>query len=116
MPIPRVLLHLAGHRRRAIDPADVYYLEAHGDETWVRLRGKTRLKDVRSLGEVLAVFAMHGFVRTHDSYAVNPLLIRELRPRKGSREWELRLEPPVGKVLPVSRGSLKAVLKVFGDA
>ena len=28
MPIPRVLLHLSGHRRRAIDPTDVYYLEA----------------------------------------------------------------------------------------
>ena len=60
MPIPRVLLHLTGHRRRAIDPADVYYLEAQGDETFMRLRGKTRLKDVRSLGEVLPTFKRHG--------------------------------------------------------
>lgn len=115
MPIPRVLLHLTGLRRRAIDPAEVYYLEADGDETLIRLYDKRRLRDVRSLGELGPQFMKHGFFQIHGSFAVNPLMVRELRPRKNSKDWELRLEPPVGKVLPISRSRLKALLAQFGD-
>jgi len=49
----RVLLHLAGRRRRVVEADDIYYLEAQRDETDVRLRAARRLRDVRSLGEVL---------------------------------------------------------------
>jgi hypothetical protein len=48
----KVLLHLAGRRRRVIDADDIYYLEAQRDETDVRLRAARRLRDVRSPGEV----------------------------------------------------------------
>ncbi|MCG6926185.1 MAG: hypothetical protein LJF30_12830 [Acidobacteria bacterium] len=44
----RVLLHLAGRRRRVVEAEDIYYLEAQGDETDVRLRAARRLRDVRS--------------------------------------------------------------------
>ncbi len=49
----KVLLHLSGRRQRVVDADDIYYLEAQGDETDVRLRSARRLRDVRSLGEVL---------------------------------------------------------------
>ena len=116
MLIARILLHLPGRTRRSVDPADIYYLEAEGDETLVRLRSKRRLRDVRSLGEVLPIFAKHGFVRIHGSFVVNPLWIRQIRPRKGSRDWELKMEPPVNVVLPISRARLRGLLRLFGDA
>ncbi|MCG6925642.1 MAG: hypothetical protein LJF30_10055 [Acidobacteria bacterium] len=49
----KAVLHLTGRRRRVLDAEDIFYLEAQGDETDVRLRGARRLRDVRSLGEVL---------------------------------------------------------------
>lgn len=60
----KLLLHLAGRRRRVVDADDIYYLEAQGDETDVRLRAARRLRDVRSLGEVLKEIGPLGFVRT----------------------------------------------------
>jgi DNA-binding LytR/AlgR family response regulator len=76
----KVLLHLAGRRRRVVDADDIYYLEAQGDETDVRLRAARRLRDVRSLGEVLKDIGPFGFVRIHSNHAVNPAHVREIRP------------------------------------
>jgi hypothetical protein len=56
----RVLLHLDERTRRAIDPADVYFLEADGSDTLLRFRASRRLRDVRQLPEVLALFEPHG--------------------------------------------------------
>ena len=113
MPLsrPKALLHLAGRRRRVVDADDIYYLEAQGDETDVRLRGARRLRDVRSLGELLEEVGALGFVRIQRNYAVNPGRVREIRP--AGPGWELRLEPPVNKVLPVSRRSLAALLAAY---
>jgi predicted HTH transcriptional regulator len=55
MAIDRVLLHVRrGPRvvKRAVDPADVFFKEADGGDTLVRLRGATRLRDVRRLAAV----------------------------------------------------------------
>jgi DNA-binding LytR/AlgR family response regulator len=113
MPLPqgRVLLHLAGHRRRVVDADAVYYLEAQGDETDVRLRGARRLRDVRSIGEVMKDLGPHGFVRIHRNHAVNPARVREIRPAASGSE--VQLEPPVNKVLPVGRQSLAALLASY---
>ena len=51
----RILLNLADGLRRVVDPEDVYYLEAEGGETRVRLRSAKSLVDVRELREVLPV-------------------------------------------------------------
>ena len=85
-----------------VDADEVYYLEAQGDETDVRLRAARRLRDVRSLGEVMKELGPLGFVRVHRNHAVNPGRVREIRP-SGSG-WEARLESPVNKVLPRSPG------------
>jgi len=95
----KILVHLKGRRRLVVDAHDVYYLEAQRDETDVRLRGARRLLDVRSLGEVMKDLGPAGFVR--------------MEIRLAGRAWQVQLEPPVNKVLPVSRGSLATLLQAY---
>ena len=76
----RALLHLAGRIRRVVDADDIYALEAQGDETDVRFRGARPVRDVRSLGEVLADLVPLGFVRIHRNHAVHAGRVREIRP------------------------------------
>jgi DNA-binding LytR/AlgR family response regulator len=109
----KALLHLAGSLRRVVDADDIYYLEAQGDETDVRLAGARPLRDVRSLGEVLKELGPLGFVRIHRNHAVHAGHVREIRPAASGSGWEVRLESPVNKVLPVSRRSLTALLAAY---
>lgn len=114
MPIDRILLHLTDGTRRVVEPLDVYYLEADGGDTLVRLRGRRRLRDARSVGNLIRRLARWGFVRIHRDFAVNLRRVRELRPQKDGSGWEVKLEPPVNVVLPVSRRQGKRVLNAFG--
>ena len=98
----RILLHLVDGTRYAIYPDDIYLLEAAGGETHIRTRAAETLLDVRPLGDLETLFQPHGFVRIHRSFAVNPRRIRIIRPRD-SEGWEVKLAPPVNRVLPVSR-------------
>jgi DNA-binding LytR/AlgR family response regulator len=119
MAIERVLLHVRrGPRvvKRAVDPADVFFLEADGGDTLVRLRGATRLRDVRRLAAVAPLFEPFGFLEIHRSYAVNLRRVRELRPRDEGDDWEVKLEPPVNQVLPVARDALAGLEAAFGDS
>jgi DNA-binding LytR/AlgR family response regulator len=109
----KVLLHLADRVRRVVDAGDIYYLEAQGDETDVRLRTGRPLRDVRSLGEVLGDLGPLGFVRIHRNHAVHPGHVLEIRPITSGSGWEVRLQSPVNKVLPVSRRSLAVLLAAY---
>jgi DNA-binding LytR/AlgR family response regulator len=109
----RLLLNLADGHRRVVDPADLYYLEAKGGETFVRLRSAKRLVDLRELGEVVPLFEPHDFLRLSREAAVNLRRIRDIRLRPSGRDWEVKLEPPVNKVLPVSRSALSSLWKAF---
>jgi DNA-binding LytR/AlgR family response regulator len=110
-----VLLHLEPGRRVPVEPDEVFLLEADGDETRVRTRGRRRLRDVRSLGEVLARFPSGHFVQVHRSIAVNVDRVAEVRLRENGRDWELRLEPPVNSVVPIGRTRLAALWAAYGD-
>jgi DNA-binding LytR/AlgR family response regulator len=112
--IEKVLVHIGDSVRKPIDPADVYYLEAVGDVTLIRIRSARPLHDVRSLGELLPAFTPYGFHRIHRNHAVNLDRIREIRRRKKGSDWELKLEPPVNRVLPISRNTLKKLLGSYG--
>ena len=113
-PVPtRILVHLSSGRWRAIDPDDVYVVEAAGDDCRVRLRGRDPLPDVRRLAELEEVFAPHGFVRVHRSYLVNPSRVLEIRRRQSEEGWEVVLAPPVNHVLPVSTSRLSALRAAF---
>jgi DNA-binding LytR/AlgR family response regulator len=111
--IDKVLVHIGDSVRKPIDPTDVYYLQAVGDVTRLRTRSARPLRDVRSLGELLPAFAPYGFVRVHRNHAVNLGRIREIRRRRKGPDWELKLEPPVNRVLPISRNSLKKLLDSY---
>jgi len=111
--LDRVVLHLGDGVRRVVDPADVYYLETRDDDTRVRLRSARPLVDMRPMGELLPHFAPHGSLQIHREYVVNLRRIRLIRRRDEGRDWEVKLEPPVNRVLPVSRGALAKLGKAF---
>jgi len=100
--VGRLLLRVSEFRHVPVHPAEVYFLEAVGELTMVRLRSKKRLRDLRRLGDLLKDFPPYGFVRVHRNHAVSLARIQEIRQRKGSQDWEVKLEPPVNRVLPVS--------------
>ena len=98
-----------------MDPSEVYYLEVLEEATRVRLRSARTLVDTRPADKVVPLFEPHGFLQIHREYMVNLRRIREIRRRKNGRDWEVKLEPPVNRVLPVSRGALDSLRKSFGD-
>jgi DNA-binding LytR/AlgR family response regulator len=111
----RALLHLADGRRVPVEAEEVFFLEADGDETLVRTRGRRRRRDVRGLGEVLERLPTAVLVRVHRSLAVNVDRVSEIRRRPNGRDWEVRLEPPVNLVVPVSREHLGALWAAYGE-
>jgi DNA-binding LytR/AlgR family response regulator len=113
--IGRVLLHLGRDVRRVVDVLDIYYLEATGRTTKVRLRATRELRDTRSLGTLVEGLADHGLLRVHRNHAVNLRHVAEVRRRDGEADWEVALEPPVNKVLPVARQQLRSLLAAFGE-
>ncbi len=111
----RILLHLGRDVRRPVEPNEIYFLEATGETTLVRLRSSRVLEDVRSLGEISLLLAPFGVLRVHRNHAVNLGHVAEIRRRDGEADWELTLEPPVHRVLPVSRPCLKRLWAAFGE-
>jgi DNA-binding LytR/AlgR family response regulator len=96
-------------------PEEVFFLEADGDETLVRTRGRRRVRDVRSLAELLARFPAGMFIQVHRARAVNVDRVTEIRRRPGGRDWELRLEPPVNTLVPVARDRLDDLWAAYGE-
>ena len=111
----RVLIHVAGGRRIPIEPDEVFLLEAVGDETDVRTRGARKLRDVRSLGELVERFPAGAIVVVHRGFAVNVDRVSEIRRRANGRDWELKLEPPVNRIVPVARDRVREVWRAYGE-
>jgi DNA-binding LytR/AlgR family response regulator len=116
MTARRVLVHISRTEHRVLDPDDVYFLRSRGGETEVRLRSRILLVDLRPLGEVAPLFEPFGFVRIHREHVVNPARIALLRRQADGRDWELRLEPPVNRVLPIARDRLAALRAALGES
>ena len=110
----RILLHLVDGRRLPIDPADIYLLTVEEGNTLVRGRGATPWEDVRQLSELMPLFELYGFLQIHRSAAVNLRRVREIAPTEDGA-WQVRLDPPVNSVLPVSRRRLGELWGAFGD-
>lgn len=115
MSSERILLHLPDGRRRPVDPDEIYFLETAEGDTWVRLRSSRRLRDLREIGDLVDVLAPYGFVRVHRSHAVNVRRVRDIRPVAGGG-WEVRMDPPVNRVLPVSRREASDLFAAYGEA
>jgi DNA-binding LytR/AlgR family response regulator len=65
--------------------------------------------------EIESLLLRRGFLRTHRNYLVNPDRVRHVRRRSSGEDWELKLDPPVNRVLPVSRSALGALWAAFGE-
>ncbi len=113
-PVDRVLLHVARTRRLTVEPDDIYYVEAAGGETVVRKRRRKTIRDIRPLGEVVAVLEPYHVYRIHDKWAVNLRRVKEIRLQRDGRDWEVALQPPVNRVLPVSRARLPGLMRRLG--
>ncbi len=111
--VDSVLLRTSTTRRVVVEPGDVFFLEAEGDDTLVRKRGREPLQDLRKLGELSAFFASYGFHRIHNEWMVNLQHVSEIRRRKTGPDWEVVMKPPVNRILPVSRARLAGLL-AFG--
>lgn len=109
-----MIVHVSRSEHRVLDPEDVYFLCAKGGETEVRLRSRTPLVDVRPLGELSPLFEPFGFVRVHREHAINIRRIWLLRLQVDGRDWEVKLEPPVNKVLPIARNRLAGLRAALG--
>ena len=98
-----------------VSPHEIFYIEAQDDDTSVRLARRQPLASSLSLAEWSERLAGQGFVRIHRSYLVNLDRVRELRLRPGDpNDWELKLEPPVNAILPISRSAYLALKKRLG--
>lgn len=113
--LDRVVLHLSDGVRRVVDPADVYYLETQDDDTRVRLSSARPLVDMRPLRALLPLFVPHGFLQIHREYMVNLRRVHLIRRRDEGRDWEVKLEPPVNRILPVSRGAMAKLWRAFEE-
>lgn len=111
----RVLIHSSLGKRHVVEPADVYFLEAVEGGTRIRMRGTRAGFDVRPIGLMEQMFSIHGFMRIHRNHMVNLRRVREIRRRGKGREWEVKLEPPVNRVLPISREALGSLWAAFGE-
>jgi DNA-binding LytR/AlgR family response regulator len=111
----KLLIHVADGERRVVDADSVYYAEAVAGDTVIRRRGAKPLRDVRELGEVERAWKRHGFVRIHDNHLVNPDKVLRVRKVGDSRNWEVKMMPPVNAVLAVSRRRLAALWRAFDE-
>jgi DNA-binding LytR/AlgR family response regulator len=69
---------------------------------------------VRELAEMLPLLEVHRFYRVNRSQAVNLRRVREIR-RDAAGGWELKLDPPVNRVLPISRRRVAGLWEAFGE-
>ena len=76
---------------------------------------RRKLADTRPLGEIEPLLSPHGLLRIHRNHMVNLARIRVVRGREDSDDWEVKLDPPVNRVLPISRRRLATVWTVFGE-
>ena len=112
--MPHILLHVEPGLRRPVDIDDIFHLEAMGGNTRIRLSQKRTMVDTRPLAELHELLEPQGFVRVHKSHLVNPTRVYSVR-RRGARDWEVKLEPPAGTVIPVGRAYLAELWAAYGE-
>jgi DNA-binding LytR/AlgR family response regulator len=95
-----------------LEMAQIFYIEAEGDDSLIRIARKNHHKHVEPLDEVEARFPSPPFFRIHRSYLVNLDRVLELRLR-GERDYEVKMDPPVKKVLSVSRDRSPELAKLL---
>ena len=96
-----------------IEIGSIYYLESQGESTLIRTKRKSPYRSVHRLGELAKRLPAPAFVRCHREYIVNLNRVRSLIPRP-SRDYDLKLDPPVNKRIPIARDRLTKIRKILG--
>ena len=100
---------------RLLDTDEIFFIEAADDQSLVRTSSRHLLSDRRSLAEWEEFLDPGEFFRVHRSYLVNLARVRLIRRREGSwGDWEVKLAPPVNKVLHLSREMESALMGRLG--
>lgn len=90
----------------------IFYLEAQGEKTLIRTKRKKPYKSVQRLGELAKMLPAPAFVRCHREYIVNLNRVRSISPRK-SRDYDLKLDPPVNRRIPIARNRLDKIHRIL---
>jgi len=96
-----------------LEKNQIFYVEAEADDSLIRTARKKLYRHSERLDQVEGRLPSPPFFRVHRSYVVNLNRVLELRSRGGD-EWELKMDPPVNKVLPVSRRRLPDLRELLG--
>jgi two-component system LytT family response regulator/two-component system response regulator LytT len=91
----------------------IFYLEAREGDTLIRTQRKKLYRSVQRLKELAQKLPGPAFVRCHREYIVNLNRVRALTPRS-SRDWDLHLDPPVNRRIPIARDRLDKIHKILG--
>jgi two-component system LytT family response regulator/two-component system response regulator LytT len=95
-----------------IEIESIFYLEAKGHDTLIRTRRKRPYHSVQRLGQLAKKLPTPAFVRCHREYIINLNRVRMLTPRK-SKDYDLRLDPPVNRRIPIARNRLANIRKIL---
>jgi hypothetical protein len=57
----RIALRVSASERLYLDPDDIYFIDADAGDTWIRLRNKRRIRDLRELGALERALAPFAF-------------------------------------------------------
>ena len=96
-----------------IEMEGIYYLEARGHDTLIRTKRKKPYISVQRLGDLASKLPAPAFVRCHRQFIVNLNRVRMLSPRQ-SRDYDLQLDPPVNRRIPISRNHFEQIRKILG--
>jgi DNA-binding LytR/AlgR family response regulator len=91
----------------------IFYLEAQGDDTLIRTKRKKQYKSVQRLGNLAKKLPAPAFVRCHREFIVNLNRVRLLAQR-ASRDYDLQLDPPVNRRIPIARDRLEQIRRILG--
>ena len=109
----RLLFRVDDGLYELVDADAVFHCEADDDDTLVRTRRKRPYRSTERLTELLARLPSPPFFRVHRSHVVNLDRVRRVRQRD-TRGWEVVLDPPVGTIVPVARGSVDELFRLLG--
>ena len=95
------------------EPDQIFYLESSGHDTRIRTARRTAYRSTQRISQLAAQLPTPPFFRCHERYIIHLGRIRSLR-RRGKNNYELRLDPPVNKLIPLSRHRVAEFRKLMG--
>ena len=96
-----------------LERSQILYINVEGDDTLIRTARRKRYPQLEPVETIEGRLPSLPFFRIHRSYIVDLDRVDELRSR-GTADHELKLDPPVNKVLPISRRRYDELKEVLG--